>query len=69
MKIKKISFLILIVICSFLLSGCVDDEKEQNQDITGTTTVKETIVSEDFDENGVGMLKCSTEAYAEGCRT
>ena len=65
MKIKKINFLILIVICSFFLSGCVDDEKEQNQDITGTTNVKETIVSEDFDENGVGMLKCSTEAYAE----
>lgn len=64
MKIKKLSFLVLLVVV-FFLSGCSDKTKENNQDITGTTTVKESIVSDEFDKNGTGMLKCSTEAYAE----
>lgn len=65
MKIKKLSCLFLLIIIAFFVSGCSDDEKVNNQDITGTTNVKENIVSDDFDKNGTGMLRCSTEAYAE----
>ena len=65
MKINKIIFLVLIFACVFFLGGCSETGKEQSNDITGTTNIKESIVSDDFDENGVGMLKCSTEAYAE----
>lgn len=65
MKINRMIFLVLIFVCTFFLGGCSEVEKELNNDITGTTNVKETIVPDDFDNNGTGMLKCSTEAYAE----
>ena len=64
----KISFLILILIIFVFISGCsstdVSDSVRGSTDVSGTTTVKKTIVPEDFDSDGVGMLKCSTEAYA-----
>lgn len=64
--IKKIS-LFLIVCCLVLVScGCSkeNNEGESNTDVTGTTTIKETIVDEDFNRNGTGMLKCKTKAEA-----
>ena len=64
--IKKIS-LFLIIFCLIVIStGCSEEKKEGNSstDITGTTTVKETIVDDDFDKNGTGMLKCITKAEA-----
>lgn len=66
MKIKKISLLLVILICCLFLCGCSEEKKESNvkTDITGTTTVKKTIVPDDFDMNGTGKLKCSTEASA-----
>ena len=60
--------LFLILIIFVFISGCsstdVSDSVSGSTDVSGTTTVKKTIVPEDFDSDGVGMLKCSTEAYA-----
>ena len=64
--IKKIS-LFLIIFCLVLVStGCSEEKKKESSstDVTGTTTVKETIVDDDFDKNGTGMLKCKTKAEA-----
>ena len=66
MKIKKISLLLVVLICCLFLCGCSVEKRENTSttDVTGTTTVKKTIVSEDFDMNGTGKLKCRTEASA-----
>ena len=60
---KIISLFCLLIIC-FLLSGCGSEEVTK-PDVTGTTTVVKEIVSEDFNRNGTGKLKCSQEAVAE----
>lgn len=66
MKLKKISLFLIILVCCMFLCGCSEEKKESNSttDITGTTTVKKTIVPDDFNMNGTGRLKCSTEASA-----
>ena len=64
--LKKIS-LFLIVFCLILVStGCSEEKKTESSDtdVTGTTTVKQTIVDDSFDKNGTGMLKCNTKAEA-----
>lgn len=64
--IKKIS-LFFIIFCLVLIStGCSEETKTEGSttDVTGTTTVKQTIVDEDFDKDGSGMLKCNTKAEA-----
>ena len=45
------------------MCGCGKEEIPSN-DVTGTTNIKQGIVSEDFDEDGTGKLKCSQEAVA-----
>jgi uncharacterized lipoprotein YehR (DUF1307 family) len=46
--------------------GCgKEEEKKSISDVTGTTTIKQNIVDESFNENGTGTLKCSTEAVAD----
>lgn len=66
MKLKKISLLFIVFLCCVFLCGCSDEKSENTSttDVTGTTTVKKTIVSDDFDMNGTGKLKCRTEASA-----
>ena len=62
--LKKISLLVIIVVIAFFASGCTKEEESGTTDVTGTTTVKQSIVDDDFDKNGTGTLKCSTEAEA-----
>jgi len=60
---RIVSLLSLIVLCSLLVCGCGKEEID-NKDVTGTTNVKQSIVSEDFDQNGSGLLRCNQEAVA-----
>ena len=61
--LKKISLVFLVLILCFVVTGCSDDSNE-NSDVTGTTTVQEKIVSDDFNEEGTGTLNCVTDAVA-----
>ena len=59
---KLISLFLVLIICCFMC-GC-GKEEIPSSDVTGTTNIKQGIVSEDFDEDGTGKLKCSQEAVA-----
>lgn len=62
-KIKNISLVILLFGVIFLISGC-SNSKKLTSNVTGTTTVKETIVDDSFDKDGSGTLSCTTDAVA-----
>ena len=59
---KKICLLALLIAC--FVSGCTFEKDKGTTNVNGTTTIKQTIVADDFDRNGSGMLKCTTEAEA-----
>ena len=62
MKLKKISFVLIVLGCSLFLYGC--DKEVDKGNVTGVTHVEQTIVDEEFNERGSGTLKCSAEADA-----
>ena len=59
---KKLCLLALLIAC--FVCGCAKDSENGITNVNGTTTIKQTIVADDFDVNGSGMLKCTTEAEA-----
>ena len=62
---KKTSFIILVILISFLVCGCTKEKEETNVvESNGTTTIKQTIVDSDFNEKGTGTLNCTTKAVA-----
>ena len=63
-KLKKISLIILFLSFMFILTGCDAGTEENTTSVNGTTTIKETIVDDDFDEKGTGVLNCITDAIA-----
>ena len=63
MKINKIFMILVLSSLLIFISGCGKEKNVRTESSNDTTKV--TIVEDNFDKNGSGTLKCTTEAYAQ----